>query len=147
MLTALSAVDERVRGLRAGADDYLIKPFSFQELHARLDTLLARPQVLREETRLTADDLELDLITRSARRGSRDLGLLPREFQMLEFLLRRKGRVVTRTMMLEGLWDYHFDPQTNVIDVHISRLRRKVDGAGERKLIRTLRGAGYMISA
>jgi two-component system OmpR family response regulator len=147
MLTAMSAVDERVRGLRAGADDYLVKPFSFDELHARIETLLRRPHDTREETRLVCGDLQLDLLTRTAHRGGREIDLQNREYQMLEFLMRRRGRVVTRTMLLEGLWDYHFDPQTNVIDVHISRLRRKVDGEGELPLIRTIRGAGYMIAA
>ena len=147
MLTAMSAVNERVRGLRAGADDYLVKPFSFDELHARIETLLRRPQETREETRLVCDDLELDLLTRSARRGGREIELQNREFQMLEYLMRRRGRVVTRTMLLEGVWDYHFDPQTNVIDVHISRLRKKIDGESEKPLIRTIRGSGYMIAA
>jgi two-component system OmpR family response regulator len=147
MLTAMSAVDERVRGLRAGADDYLVKPFSFDELHARIESLLRRPHETREETQLVCGDLDLDLLTRTARRGSRDIDLQHREYQMLEYLMRRKGRVVTRTMLLEGLWDYRFDPQTNVIDVHISHLRKKIDADGEAPLIRTIRGAGYMISA
>ena len=147
MLTAMSAVDERVRGLRAGADDYLVKPFSFDELHARIETLLRRPNETREETRLACGDLELDLMTRSARRAIREIELQHREFQMLEYLMRRKGRVVTRTMLLEGIWDYHFDPQTNVIDVHISHLRKKIDGDDESPLIRTIRGSGYMILA
>jgi len=147
LLTAMSAVDERVRGLRAGADDYLVKPFSFDELHARVETLLRRPTETREETRLVCGELELDLIARVARRGGREIELQNREFQMLEYLMRRKGRVVTRTMLLEGLWDYRFDPQTNVIDVHISRLRKKIDPDDEPQLIRTIRGAGYMISA
>lgn len=147
MLTAMSAVDERVRGLRAGADDYLVKPFSFEELHARIETLLRRPHETREETRLVCGDLELDLLKRTARRGDRGIDLQHREFQMLEYLMRRKARVVTRTMLLEGLWDYRFDPQTNVIDVHISHLRKKIDADGETALIRTIRGSGYMISA
>jgi two-component system OmpR family response regulator len=147
MLTAMSAVDERVRGLRAGADDYLVKPFSFDELIARIETLLRRPHETREETRLVCGNLELDLLARTARRGGREIELQNREYQMLEYLMRRRGRVVTRTMLLEGLWDYHFDPQTNVIDVHISRLRKKIDGEGEVPLIRTIRGSGYMIAA
>jgi len=147
MLTAMSAVDERVRGLRAGADDYLVKPFSFDELHARIESLLRRPQEAREETRLVCGDLELDLLARSAQRSNRTIELQNREFQMLEYLMRRKGRVVTRTMLLENLWGYHFDPQTNVIDVHISHLRKKIDADGERQLIHTVRGAGYMLSA
>ena len=148
MLTAMSAVDERVRGLRAGADDYLVKPFSFEELHARAEALLRRPSgtELREETHLSCADLELDLVARTVSRGGRRIELQPREFQMLAFLLSRQGRVVTRTMLLEGVWDYHFDPQTNVIDVHISKLRKKIDAPGEPPLIHTVRGAGYMLS-
>jgi two-component system OmpR family response regulator len=146
LLTALSAVDERVRGLRAGADDYLVKPFSFDELHARLEALLRRPQDQAEDAVLECGDLNMDLIARKVRRGARDIALQPREFQMLEYLLRRKNRVVTRTMLLDGVWDYHFDPQTNVIDVHISKLRRKIDQPDETPLIRTVRGAGYMLS-
>ena len=147
MLTAMGAVDERVRGLRAGADDYLVKPFSFAELAARVEALLRRPTETREEaTVLRCADLELDLVRRAARRAGREIALQPREFQMLEYLMRRQGRVVTRTMLLEGVWDYHFDPQTNVIDVHISRLRRKIDADAATPLIRTVRGAGYMLS-
>ena len=148
MLTAMSAIDERVRGLGAGADDYVVKPFSFSELAARLEAVLRRPAETRpEETRLACGDLELDLIARTARRGERAIGLLPREFQMLEYLMRRQGRVVTRTMLLEGVWDYRFDPRTNVIDVHISRLRRKIDPEGEPPLIHTVRGSGYKLAA
>ena len=151
LLTAMSAIDERVKGLRAGADDYLVKPFSFAELDARLEAVLRRPSEPRAgdepEIRLVCGDLVLDLISRIAMRGSRRIELQPREFQMLEYLMRRQNRVVTRTMLLEGVWDYHFDPQTNVIDVHISRLRAKIDGDGEQKLIRTIRGAGYMLTA
>jgi two-component system OmpR family response regulator len=148
LLTAMSAIDERVSGLRAGADDYVVKPFSFAELSARLEAILRRPaEVQPEQTRLTCADLELDLIARTARRGDRRIELLPREFQMLEYLMRREGRVVTRTMLLEGLWDYRFDPGTNVIDVHLSRLRRKIDAQGERPLIHTVRGAGYKLGA
>ncbi len=146
MLTAMGAVDERVRGLRAGADDYLVKPFSFQELHARIDALLRRPKEQGEETKLSCGDLGMDLIGRKVTRGDRAVDLQPREFQMLEHLLRRKDRVVTRTMLLEALWGYHFDPQTNVIDVHISRLRRKIDGPDDPPLIHTIRGSGYMLS-
>jgi two-component system OmpR family response regulator len=148
LLTAVSAIDERVRGLRSGADDYMVKPFSFAELDARLEAVLRRPAETRpEETRLVSGDLELDLIARVARRGERRIELLPREFQMLEYLMRRQGRVVTRTMLLEGLWDYRFDPGTNVIDVHISRLRRKIDAEGEPALIHTVRGSGYRLAA
>jgi two-component system OmpR family response regulator len=146
LLTAMSAIDERVRGLRAGADDYMVKPFSFAELSARLEAVLRRPAETRAEpTQLTCADLELDLIARAARRGERRIELLPREFQMLEYLMRRQGRVVTRTMLLEGVWDYRFDPRTNVIDVHISRLRRKIDAEGETPLIHTVRGSGYKL--
>jgi two-component system, OmpR family, response regulator len=148
LLTAMSAIDERVRGLRAGADDYMVKPFSFAELSARLEAVLRRPAETRAEpTALTCADLELDLIARTARRGDRTIELLPREFQMLEYLMRRQGRVVTRTMLLEGVWDYRFDPRTNVIDVHISRLRRKIDADGEPPLIHTVRGSGYKLAA
>ncbi len=146
LLTAMSAIDERVRGLRDGADDYLVKPFSFAELHARIEAILRRPTGAQTETTLRCGDLELDLISRTGRRGARCVELQPREFQMLEYLMRRQGRVVTRTMMLEGLWDYRFDPKTNVIDVHVSRLRRKIDAEGETPLIRTVRGAGYMMT-
>jgi len=148
VLTAMSAIDERVRGLRAGADDYMVKPFSYAELSARLEAVMRRPAETRpEETRLACGDLELDLIARTASRAGRVVELLPREFQMLEYLMRRQGRVVTRTMLLEGVWDYRFDPGTNVIDVHISRLRRKIDAEGEPPLIHTVRGSGYKLAA
>lgn len=149
LLTAVSAIDERVRGLREGADDYLVKPFVFAELEARLEAVLRRPAETRSETEavLRCGDLELDLLKRVARRGERRIELQPREFQILEFLMRRQGRIVTRTMLLEGVWDYHFDPRTNVIDVHISRLRGRIDGEGEPRLIQTVRGAGYMMAA
>ncbi|KUJ80959.1 XRE family transcriptional regulator [Ruegeria marisrubri] len=146
MLTAMSAVDERVKGLRAGADDYLVKPFSFQELHARIEALLRRPQETEEASVLTCRDLKMDLLTRRVTRGDREITLTPREFQILEFFLRRKNRVVSRTMLLEGVWDYHFDPNTNVVDVHISKLRRQLDEGGGEPLIETVRGAGYMMS-
>jgi two-component system OmpR family response regulator len=148
LLTAMSAIDERVRGLRAGADDYLVKPFSFAELEARLEALLRRPVEAACEavTRLACADLELDLVARTARRGGRAIELQTREFQMLEYLMRRQGRVVTRTMLLEGIWGYRFDPGSNVIDVHVSRLRRKIEAGGEAPLIRTVRGAGYMMT-
>jgi two-component system OmpR family response regulator len=147
ILTALSSIDERVSGLRSGADDYVVKPFSYAELSARLEAVLRRPAETRgEQTRLACGDLELDLIARTASRAGRRIDLLPREFQMLEYLMRRQGRVVTRTMLLEGVWDYRFDPRTNVIDVHISRLRRKIDGEDEPALIHTVRGSGYKLS-
>ena len=146
MLTAMSAVDERVKGLRAGADDYLVKPFSFQELHARIEALLRRPQESEETPTLRCRDLEMNLLTRKVTRNGREITLTPREFQILEFFLRRKNRVVSRTMLLEGVWDYHFDPNTNVVDVHISKLRKQLDDPGETPLIETVRGAGYMMS-
>ena len=146
MLTALSAVDERVKGLRAGADDYLVKPFSFEELHARVEALLRRPQEREETTELTIKDLTMDLSRRKVRRSGREISLTPREFQILEFFMRRPNRVISRTMLLEGVWDYHFDPQTNIVDVHISKLRRQIDGDDDTTLIETVRGAGYMMS-
>ncbi|MCL6285509.1 response regulator transcription factor [Ruegeria sp. 2012CJ41-6] len=145
MLTAMSAVDERVKGLRAGADDYLVKPFSFQELHARIEALLRRPQDTEETATLTCRDLEMDLLKRKVTRDGRDVTLTPREFQILEFFLRRQNRVISRTMLLEGVWDYHFDPNTNIVDVHISKLRRQIDEGADIPLIETVRGAGYIM--
>lgn len=148
ILSALAHVDDRVKGLRAGGDDYLTKPFAFSELLARLDALARRggePEA--EVTRLAVGDLELDLLSREARRGGRPIELMPREYMILEYLMRRPGRVVTRTMLLEGVWDYNFDPQTNVIDVHMSRLRQKVDKGFDEPLLHTVRGAGYMLKA
>lgn len=148
ILSALGDVDDRVKGLRAGGDDYLVKPFAFSELLARIEVLgrrHANRSVAATETVLSVGDLELDLLARKAKRQGKTLDLQSREFKLLEFLLRHKGRVVTRTMLLEHVWDYHFDPQTNVIDVHISRLRSKVDKGFETQLIRTVRGAGYTI--
>ncbi len=147
LLTAMSAVDERVKGLRAGADDYLVKPFSLQELLARAEALLRRPQEQAETTHLACGDLIMDLVSRIVTRGARTVVLTPREFQVLEFFLRRKNRVVTRSMLLEGVWGYHFDPKTNVVDVHVSKLRKQIDADGETPLLRTVRGAGYMLSA
>jgi two-component system OmpR family response regulator len=146
-LSALSAVDERVRGLKAGGDDYLPKPFAFAELLARVEALARRPAVDAPATRLKVGDLEMDLLARSVLRGGKRIDLQPREFRLLEQLLRHAGQVVTRTMLLEKVWDYHFDPQTNVIDVHVSRLRQKVDKGFEKPLIHTVRNAGYMIRA
>jgi two-component system OmpR family response regulator len=146
MLTALGEVEHRVDGLRAGADDYLVKPFAFVELSARLDSLLRRQQGASSElTQLTVDELELNLLTREAKRAGRVIELQPREFRLLEYLMRNANRVVTRTMLLEGVWDYHFDPQTNVIDVHISRLRQKIDRDFDYPLLHTVRGAGYLL--
>ncbi|MBS0577536.1 MAG: response regulator transcription factor [Proteobacteria bacterium] len=146
VLTALGDVDHRVEGLRAGADDYLVKPFAYAELSARLDSLLRRRQSSgAETTELRVGDLELNLLTREARRAGKTIELQPREFRLLEYLMRQAERVVTRTMLLEAVWDYHFDPQTNVIDVHISRLRQKIDRGHTRPLLHTVRGAGYRL--
>jgi two-component system OmpR family response regulator len=147
MLSARSDVDDRVRGLRSGADDYLIKPFAFEELLARLEVLVARrgQGATGEVTRLSCHDLVLDLLSRRVTRGDATVELNPREFSLLEYLLRHQGQVVTRTMLLEKVWDYHFDPQTNVIDVHISRLRQKIDKGHDTPLIHTVRGAGYRL--
>ena len=147
ILSALGAVDDRVKGLRAGGDDHLTKPFAFAELLARLEALLRRGGGNAATTKLRVGDLEMDLLARSVTRGGQDLELLPREFRLLEFLMRHAGQVVTRTMLLEGVWDYHFDPQTNVIDVHVSRLRQKVDKPFPKPLIHTVRNAGYMLRA
>jgi two-component system OmpR family response regulator len=145
ILSALGSVDDRVKGLRAGGDDYLVKPFAFSELLARIEALLRRGQTPTATTRLRLADLEIDLLTRTVTRGGRPIELLPREFQLLECLMRNAGHVVTRTMLLETVWDYHFDPQTNVIDVHISRLRQKIDKGFEKPLLHTVRGAGYCL--
>lgn len=145
-LTALGGVDDRIAGLNSGADDYLTKPFAFGELSARLHALARRPQLKTEETVLTAGDLTMDLLRRRVTRAGQDIDLLPREFALLEQLLRRKGRVQTRTMLLESVWDIRFDPQTNVVESHISRLRAKVDKPFDRELIQTVRGAGYRIA-
>lgn len=147
LLTALGGVDDRIEGLDAGADDYLVKPFAFGELKARIAALGRRPQMAEEATVLRAHDLEMNLLTRKVTRGGTAVDLLPREFTLLEHLLRRKGRVQTRTMLLEAVWDIHFDPQTNVVETHVSRLRAKVDKPFDRDLIETVRGAGYRIDA
>jgi two-component system OmpR family response regulator len=145
ILSALGAVDDRVKGLRAGGDDYLVKPFAFSELLARLEALLRRGAAPTAQTKLRVDDLEMDLLARTVRRGTQVIELLPREFRLLEYLMRHAGQVVTRTMLLEHVWDYHFDPQTNVIDVHISRLRQKIDKGFRHALLHTVRGAGYSV--
>jgi two-component system OmpR family response regulator len=146
VLTALGDVDHRVEGLRAGADDYLVKPFAYAELSARIESLLRRRQSSSvETTELRVGDLELNLLTREARRAGKTIELQPREFRLLEYLMRQAERVVTRTMLLEAVWDYHFDPQTNVIDVHISRLRQKIDRGHPKPLLHTVRGAGYRL--
>jgi two-component system OmpR family response regulator len=147
ILRALGDVDERVKGLRAGGDDYLGKPYAFSELLARVEGLGRRVGDQPQGTRLKAADLEIDLLTRSVSRAGKNLPLQPREFKLLEYLMRNAGHVVTRTMLLENVWDYHFDPQTNVIDVHISRLRSKIDKGFDAPLLQTVRGAGYMIRA
>jgi len=146
VLSALSATDERVRCLKAGCDDYLTKPFAFSELQARLEALLRRVQSTAPAPVLEVGDLRLDLLSRHAERGGRTLLLQPREFRLLAFLARHVDQTVTRTMLLESVWDYRFDPQTNVIDVHISRLRNKVDKGFEQPLIHTVRGVGYCLS-
>ncbi len=147
LLTSLGGVDDRIEGLNAGADDYLVKPFAFGELSARIAALARRPQMQDEPTVLKAADLEMNLLTRKVTRAGQPIDLLPREFALLEHLLRRKGRVQTRTMLMEAVWDIHFDPMTNVVDTHISRLRRKVDKPFETELIETVRGSGYRIDA
>ena len=148
VLSALATVDERITGLESGADDYLVKPFSFGELIARANALMRRQRgdAQPAETRITVGDLEIDCLKRQVRRSSRTIELQPREYKLLEYLARNEGRVVTRTMLIERVWDYHFDPGTNVVDVHISRLRRKVDTGFERPLLHTVRGAGYRLS-
>ena len=144
-LSALGEVDDRVRGLKAGGDDYLTKPFAFSELLARVEALTRRGKSDGPVTTLTVADLEMDLLSRRVRRAGQKIDLQPREFRLLEYLMRHAGQVVTRTMLLEGVWDYHFDPQTNVIDVHVSRLRQKVDKPFPVPLIHTVRNAGYML--
>ena len=146
-LSAMAHVDDRVRGLKAGGDDYLTKPFAFSELLARVEALARRTRAAGPDTRLQVGDLEMDLLSRTVRRRSQKIDLQPREFMLLEYLMRHAGQVVTRTMLLEGVWDYHFDPQTNVIDVHISRLRQKIDKPFDAPLLHTVRSAGYMLRA
>ncbi len=146
-LSALGEVDDRVKGLTAGGDDYLVKPYALSELLARVEALgRRRTQPANVTTRYEVGDLEIDVITRTVRRAGRKIDLQPREFRLLEYLMRHAGQVVTRTMLLENVWEYHFDPQTNVIDVHISRLRSKIDKDFEKPLLRTIRGAGYTVT-
>ena len=144
-LSALASVGDRIEGLEHGSDDYLVKPFSFAELLARVNALLRRREARID--RLTVADLEIDPLSRSVKRAGKKLDLKPREYLLLEYFARNEGRVVTRTMLLEQVWDYHFDPGTNVIDVHVSRLRRKLDEGFEKPLLHTVRGAGYMLAA
>ena len=147
IISALGEIDERVRGLRAGGDDYLVKPFALAELLARVDALARRSATVVKETILRVGDLELDLLARTARRHGRDIELLPKEFQLLEYLLRHAGHVVSRAMLLQDVWDLHFDPMTNVIDVYVGRLRRKVDSGGAYPIIQTVRGVGFSLRA
>ena len=145
VLSALSALDERVRGLKAGGDDYLTKPFAFSELFARLEALVRRSRTAEEHKVLQLEDLRLDLVSRQVQRAARTIALKPREFRLLAYLMMHPEQTLTRTMLLEAVWDYRFDPQTNLIDVQISRLRQKVQGPGEAPLIHTVRGVGYRI--
>ncbi|MBE94183.1 response regulator transcription factor [Marinobacter sp.] len=145
-LTTVGGVDDRIEGLQSGGDDYLVKPFVFGELLARIQALARRPATIIQESVLSADNLSMDPGRRKVTRAGREIDLLPREFALLEHLLRRKGRVQTRTMLLEALWDISFDPQTNVVETHISRLRAKIDKPFEKELIETVRGAGYRIN-
>jgi two-component system OmpR family response regulator len=149
ILSALGEVDDRVKGLKSGGDDYLTKPFAFSELLARLEALVRRSQAAGagQDTELKVGDLKIDLLKREVRRNGKLIDVQPREYQLLEYLMRHADQVVTRTMLLEGVWNYHFDPQTNVIDVHVSRLRAKIDKGFDRPLLHTVRGAGYRLSA
>ena len=146
-LSALGEINDRVAGLKAGGDDYLVKPYAFAELTARVEALARRRETGSVQTLLRVGELEMDLIGREVHRAGREIDLQPREFQLLEFLMRHAGQSVTRTMLLEKVWEYHFDPQTNVIDVHISRLRSKIDKGFDRPMLQTVRGAGYRLEA
>lgn len=146
ILSALGEVDDRVKGLNVGGDDYLAKPFAFEELQARVEALLRRHESNVAQTKLKVADLEMDLLAHKVVRAGQTLNLQPREYRLLEYLMKHAGQVVTRTMLLENVWDYHFDPQTNVIDVHISRLRQKIDKDFDRPLLSTVRGAGYRLN-
>ncbi|HWX14677.1 MAG TPA: response regulator transcription factor [Methylocella sp.] len=147
IVSALGEIDERVRGLRAGGDDYLVKPFAFAELLARVEALARRSDRVIKETVLRAGDLELDLVSRSVSRGGQKIDLLPREFKLLEYLVRNQGQVVPRAMLLQHVWDLHFDPTTNIIDVYVGRVRRKIDAAQAYPLIHTVRGVGFCVRA
>lgn len=147
ILTTLGGIDDRVEGLQSGADDYLVKPFAFSELMARITVLARRPPLAKTQTTLRVADLEVDLLKRSVRRSGDIVDLQPREFSLLTFMMQRAGQVVTRTMLLEGVWDFHFDPKTNIIETHMSRLRAKLDRGRKQALIHTVRGAGYTIHA
>jgi two-component system, OmpR family, response regulator len=146
-LTTMDGIDDRVEGLEAGADDYLVKPFAFAELMARLGALMRRPPVSDAKTSLQVGDLDMDLLKRQVTRAGRSIELQPQEFRLLEFLMRSDGRVVTRTMLLENVWDFHFDPQTSVVETHISRLRAKIDRGFAKELLKTQRGVGYTLRA
>ncbi len=146
-LSALGQVDDRVKGLKHGGDDYLVKPYAFTELLARMEALVRRRTPDEVQTRFVVGDLEMDILKRKVRRGDKAIDLQPREFRLLEYLMKHAGQVVTRTMLLENVWEYHFDPQTNVIDVHISRLRAKIDKNFDQPLLHTVRGAGYTLRA
>jgi|TARA_R110002124_G_scaffold90823_1_gene231563 two-component system OmpR family response regulator len=146
-LSAMGGINDRVDGLEAGADDYLVKPFAFSELSARLTALARRPPMQTQETRLHLADLEVDLIKHTVTRAGKPIQIQPREFRLLVYLMRNTERVVTRTMLLEGAWDFHFDPKTNVVETHISRLRNKIDKSFDRPLIHTVRGSGYSMHA
>jgi len=147
ILSALGEIDDRVRGLRAGGDDYLVKPFAFAELLARIEALARRSAVVVKETVLRVEDLELDLVSRTAKRSGQDLGLRPREFEVLSYLVRNQGQVISRSMLLQHVWDLHFDPTTNIIDVYVGRVRRKVDPQHTYPLIHTVRGVGFCLCA
>jgi two-component system, OmpR family, response regulator len=147
IISALGEIDDRVRGLRAGGDDYLVKPFAFAELLARVEALARRSATVFKETLLRVGDLEMDLLSRTVIRRGQEIKLLPREFQLLEYLLRNEGHVVSRSMLLQHVWDLHFDPTTNIIDVYVGRVRRKIDGQQAYPLIHTVRGVGYCVRA
>jgi two-component system OmpR family response regulator len=147
VLSALADVDERIKGLQSGGDDYLVKPFAFGELLARIDALARRARDTPTQIVLAVGDLSMDLLSRKVARADQAIPLQPREFKLLEYLMRHAEQVVTRTMLLESVWDYHFDPQTNVVDVHVSKLRQKIDAGFDRPLLKTVRNAGYMLSA